>query len=134
MSAKEACPAIFVRVGGPGAAGERESGSTSSSAFVFGPHRRVLLLLGCASSKSGRCRFAVVLTVRSPCSGALLLTWIVGLENDVYFPGRARHARRLSREERDPDLRVRDSSAFTRHGARAKPAIEAARGCACARS
>jgi len=62
---------------------EKESGSTSSSAFVFG--LIVVFLLLAAQFEKWTLPIAVVLTVPFAVLGALLLTWVVGLENDVYF-------------------------------------------------
>ena len=62
---------------------ERESGSTSSSAFMFGII--VVFLLLAAQFEKWTLPIAVVLTVPVAVLGALVLTWIVGLDNDVYF-------------------------------------------------
>jgi multidrug efflux pump len=62
---------------------ERESGSTSSSAFLFGII--VVFLLLAAQFEKWTLPLAVVLTVPVAVFGALVLTWAVGLENDVYF-------------------------------------------------
>ena len=62
---------------------EKESGSTSSSAFVFG--LIVVFLLLAAQFEKWTVPIAVVLTVPFAVLGALLLTWVLGLENDVYF-------------------------------------------------
>ncbi len=62
---------------------ERESGSTSSSAFLFGII--VVFLLLAAQFEKWTLPVAVVLTVPVAVFGALVLTWAVGLENDVYF-------------------------------------------------
>jgi multidrug efflux pump len=62
---------------------EKESGSTSSSAFVFG--LIVVFLLLAAQFEKWTLPVAVVLTVPFAVLGALLLTWALGLENDVYF-------------------------------------------------
>jgi multidrug efflux pump len=62
---------------------EKESGSTSSSAFIFG--LIVVFLLLAAQFEKWTLPVAVVLTVPFAVLGALLLTWALGLENDVYF-------------------------------------------------
>ncbi|MGH8688620.1 MAG: efflux RND transporter permease subunit [Burkholderiales bacterium] len=62
---------------------EKESGSTSSSAFVFG--LVIVFLLLAAQFEKWTLPIAVVLTVPFAVLGALLLTWVLGLENDVYF-------------------------------------------------
>ena len=62
---------------------EKDSGSTSSSAFVFG--LILVFLLLAAQFEKWTLPIAVVLTVPVAILGALVLTWIVGLENDVYF-------------------------------------------------
>ena len=62
---------------------EKESGSTSSSAFIFG--LIVVFLLLAAQFEKWTLPVAVVLTVPFAVFGALVLTWFLGLENDVYF-------------------------------------------------
>jgi multidrug efflux pump len=62
---------------------EKESGGTSTSAFVFGII--VVFLLLAAQFERWTLPIAVVLTVPVAVLGALLLTWALGLENDVYF-------------------------------------------------
>ncbi|MEO8752536.1 MAG: efflux RND transporter permease subunit, partial [Casimicrobiaceae bacterium] len=62
---------------------EKSSGSTSSSAFIFG--LILVFLLLAAQFEKWTLPIAVVLTVPVSILGALLLTWAVGLENDVYF-------------------------------------------------
>jgi len=62
---------------------EKESGSTSSSAFIFG--LIVVFLLLAAQFEKWTLPIAVVLTVPFAILGALLLTWALGLQNDVYF-------------------------------------------------
>src|SRR5262245_12289271 len=62
---------------------EKQSGSTSSSAFIFG--LIVVFLLLAAQFEKWTLPVAVVLTVPFAVLGALLLTWALGLENDVYF-------------------------------------------------
>ncbi len=62
---------------------EKGAGGTSSSAFIFG--LIVVFLLLAAQFEKWTLPIAVVLTVPFAVLGALLLTWILGLENDVYF-------------------------------------------------
>ncbi|MBV9190837.1 MAG: multidrug efflux RND transporter permease subunit [Betaproteobacteria bacterium] len=62
---------------------EKQSGSTSSSAFIFG--LIVVFLLLAAQFEKWTLPVAVVLTVPFAVLGALALTWVLGLENDVYF-------------------------------------------------
>ncbi len=62
---------------------EKESGSTSSSAFIFG--LIVVFLLLAAQFEKWTLPIAVVLTVPFAVLGALVLTWLLGLQNDVYF-------------------------------------------------
>jgi multidrug efflux pump len=62
---------------------EKASGSTSSIAFIFGII--VVFLLLAAQFEKWTLPVAVVLTVPFAVFGALLLTWALGLENDVYF-------------------------------------------------
>jgi len=62
---------------------EKESGSTSIIAFAFG--LIVVFLLLSAQFEKWTLPIAVVLTVPVAILGALLLTWVRGLENDVYF-------------------------------------------------
>ena len=62
---------------------EKSSGSTSSIAFIAG--LIVVFLLLAAQFEKWTLPLAVLLTVPVAILGALLLTWIVGLENDVYF-------------------------------------------------
>ena len=62
---------------------EKQAGSTSASAFVFG--LIVVFLLLAAQFEKWTLPIAVVLTVPFAVLGALLLTWLLGLENDVYF-------------------------------------------------
>jgi hydrophobe/amphiphile efflux-1 (HAE1) family protein len=62
---------------------EKSSGNTSSLAFIFGII--VVFLLLAAQFEKWTLPVAVVLTVPFAILGALLLTWAVGLENDVYF-------------------------------------------------
>ena len=62
---------------------EKGAGGTSSTAFIFGII--VVFLLLAAQFEKWTLPIAVVLTVPFAIMGALLLTWVVGLENDVYF-------------------------------------------------
>ena len=62
---------------------EKESGSTSSAAFIFG--LIVVFLLLAAQFEKWTLPIAVVLTVPFAVLGALVLTWLLGLQNDVYF-------------------------------------------------
>jgi len=62
---------------------ERQSGSTSSSAFIFG--LIIVFLLLAAQFEKWTLPIGVVLSVPFAVLGALLLTWLLRLENDVYF-------------------------------------------------
>jgi multidrug efflux pump len=62
---------------------EKESGGTSSIAFIAG--LIVVFLLLAAQFEKWTLPVAVVLTVPFAVLGALGLTWALGLENDVYF-------------------------------------------------
>jgi multidrug efflux pump len=62
---------------------EKASGSTSAIAFVAG--LIVVFLLLAAQFEKWTLPLAVLLTVPMAILGALLLTWALGLENDVYF-------------------------------------------------
>jgi multidrug efflux pump len=62
---------------------ERQSGDTSSSAFIFG--LIIVFLLLAAQFEKWSLPIGVVLSVPFAVLGALLLTWALGLENDVYF-------------------------------------------------
>ena len=81
--ANETLPGDFAYAWAGQALQEKESGSTSSSAFIFG--LIVVFLLLAAQFEKWTLPVAVVLTVPFAILGALLLTWILGLENDVYF-------------------------------------------------
>ncbi|HVQ61007.1 MAG TPA: efflux RND transporter permease subunit, partial [Burkholderiales bacterium] len=81
--AREALPGDFAYAWAGQALQEKESGSTSSSAFIFG--LIVVFLLLAAQFEKWTLPIAVVLTVPFAVLGALLLTWALGLENDVYF-------------------------------------------------
>jgi multidrug efflux pump len=82
-TARETLPGDFAFAWAGQALQEKESGSTSSSAFIFG--LIVVFLLLAAQFEKWTLPIAVVLTVPFAILGALLLTWVVGLENDVYF-------------------------------------------------
>ena len=81
--AGEALPGDFAYAWAGQALQEKESGSTSSSAFIFG--LIVVFLLLAAQFEKWTLPIAVVLTVPFAVLGALVLTWVLGLENDVYF-------------------------------------------------
>jgi multidrug efflux pump len=81
--ARESLPADFSSAWAGQALQERESGSTSSSAFVFG--LIIVFLLLAAQFEKWTLPVGVVLSVPFAILGALLLTWLLGLENDVYF-------------------------------------------------
>jgi multidrug efflux pump len=81
--ANETLPGDFAYAWAGQALQEKESGSTSSSAFIFG--LIVVFLLLAAQFEKWTLPIAVVLTVPFAVLGALLLTWVLGLENDVYF-------------------------------------------------
>ncbi|HWS14090.1 MAG TPA: efflux RND transporter permease subunit, partial [Rhodocyclaceae bacterium] len=76
-------PADFAYAWAGQALQEKESGGTSSIAFVAG--LIVVFLLLAAQFEKWTVPLAVVLTVPIAVLGALLLTWVRGLENDVYF-------------------------------------------------
>jgi len=82
-SAAEALPGDFAYAWAGQALQEKESGSTSSSAFIFG--LIIVFLLLAAQFEKWTLPIAVVLTVPFAVLGALLLTWVLGLQNDVYF-------------------------------------------------
>jgi len=82
-AARETLPADFSFSWAGQALQEKESGSTSSIAFVAG--LVVVFLLLAAQFEKWTLPLAVVLTVPVAVLGALLLTWARGLENDVYF-------------------------------------------------
>jgi len=81
--AAETLPGDFAYAWAGQALQEKESGSTSSSAFIFG--LIVVFLLLAAQFEKWTLPIAVVLTVPFAVLGALLLTWVLRLENDVYF-------------------------------------------------
>jgi multidrug efflux pump len=62
---------------------EKGAGGTSSTAFIFG--LVVVFLILAAQFEKWTLPVAVVLAVPFAVLGALLLTWALGLENDVYF-------------------------------------------------
>jgi multidrug efflux pump len=62
---------------------ERQAGSTSSSAFIFG--LIIVFLLLAAQFEKWTLPIGVVLSVPFAVLGALFLTWVLRLENDVYF-------------------------------------------------
>ena len=82
-TAKEALPGDFSYAWAGQALQERQSGSTSSSAFIFG--LIIVFLLLAAQFEKWTLPVGVVLSVPFAVLGALALTWALGLENDVYF-------------------------------------------------
>jgi multidrug efflux pump len=82
-TAVETLPGDFAYAWAGQALQEKDSGSTSSSAFIFG--LIVVFLLLAAQFEKWTLPIAVVLTVPFAILGALLLTWVLHLENDVYF-------------------------------------------------
>ena len=81
--AGETLPSDFAYTWAGQALQEKGSGGTSSIAFVAG--LIVVFLLLAAQFEKWTLPIAVVLTVPIAILGALLLTWVRGLENDVYF-------------------------------------------------
>jgi multidrug efflux pump len=81
--AQETLPGDFAYAWAGQALQEKGAGSTSSSAFIFGII--VVFLLLAAQFEKWTLPIAVVLTVPFAVLGALTLTWLLGLENDVYF-------------------------------------------------
>jgi len=81
--ARETLPSDFSFSWAGQALQEKGSGSTSSSAFIFG--LIVVFLLLAAQFEKWTIPVGVVLTVPFAILGALLLTWVLGLQNDVYF-------------------------------------------------
>jgi hydrophobe/amphiphile efflux-1 (HAE1) family protein len=81
--ARETLPGGFSYAWAGQALQEKESGGTSAIAFVAG--LIVVFLLLAAQFEKWTLPVAVVLTVPIAILGALLLTWVRGLENDVYF-------------------------------------------------
>ncbi len=62
---------------------EKKAGGTSTLAFVFG--LILVFLILAAQYEKWSLPVGVVLSVPFAVCGALLLTWVMGLENDVYF-------------------------------------------------
>jgi multidrug efflux pump len=81
--ARETLPADFSFAWAGQALQEKGSGGTSAIAFGFG--LIVVFLLLAAQFEKWTLPVAVVLTVPFAILGALLLTWMLGLQNDVYF-------------------------------------------------
>jgi multidrug efflux pump len=81
--AAETLPGDFAYTWAGQALQEKGAGGTSSIAFVAG--LIVVFLLLAAQFEKWTLPIAVVLTVPIAILGALLLTWVRGLENDVYF-------------------------------------------------
>ncbi len=81
--ARETLPGGFSYAWAGQALQEKESGSTSSSAFIFG--LIVVFLILAAQFEKWTLPIAVVLSVPFAVLGALALTWVLGLQNDVYF-------------------------------------------------
>lgn len=81
--ARETLPSNFSYSWAGQALQEKSSGGTSSLAFIFG--LIVVFLLLAAQFEKWTLPIAVLFTVPFAVLGALLLTWLLGLENDVYF-------------------------------------------------
>ena len=81
--ARDTLPGDFSYAWAGQALQEKQSGSTSSIAFIAG--LVVVFLLLSAQFEKWTVPIAVVLTVPIAILGALLFTWVRGLENDVYF-------------------------------------------------
>jgi multidrug efflux pump len=81
--AHEVLPSDFSFAWSGQALQEKSSGNTSTTAFVFG--LIVVFLLLAAMFEKWSLPLAVVLSVPFAILGALLLTWALGLQNDVYF-------------------------------------------------
>ncbi len=81
--ARETLPGDFSYAWAGQALQEKGAGGTSSTAFIFG--LIVVFLLLAAQFEKWTLPVAVVLTVPFAVLGALLLTWALGLQNDVYF-------------------------------------------------
>jgi hydrophobe/amphiphile efflux-1 (HAE1) family protein len=81
--ARETLPADFSFAWAGQALQEKGAGGTSAIAFGFG--LIVVFLLLAAQFEKWTLPVAVVLTVPFAILGALLLTWMLGLQNDVYF-------------------------------------------------
>jgi len=81
--ARETLPGNFAYAWAGQALQEKGAGGTSAIAFVAG--LIVVFLLLAAQFEKWTVPVAVVLTVPIAILGALLLTWVSGLDNDVYF-------------------------------------------------
>ncbi|MDH5223038.1 MAG: efflux RND transporter permease subunit, partial [Betaproteobacteria bacterium] len=81
--ARETLPGDFAFAWAGQALQEKGSGGTSAIAFIAG--LVVVFLLLAAQFEKWTVPVAVVLTVPIAILGALLLTWVRGLDNDVYF-------------------------------------------------
>jgi hydrophobe/amphiphile efflux-1 (HAE1) family protein len=81
--ARETLPGGFSYAWAGQALQEKQSGGTSSTAFIFG--LIVVFLLLAAQFEKWTLPVAVVLSVPFAILGALALTWVLGLQNDVYF-------------------------------------------------
>jgi multidrug efflux pump len=81
--ARESLPGDFSYAWAGQALQERQSGSTSSAAFIFG--LIIVFLLLAAQFEKWTLPIGVVLSVPFAVLGALFLTWVLRLENDVYF-------------------------------------------------
>ncbi|MDH5342864.1 MAG: multidrug efflux RND transporter permease subunit [Betaproteobacteria bacterium] len=81
--AREVLPGSFSFSWAGQALQEKGSGSTSSSAFIFG--LIVVFLILAAQFEKWTLPVGVVLTVPIAVLGALIITWLAGLQNDVYF-------------------------------------------------
>jgi multidrug efflux pump subunit AcrB len=82
-TAREVLPGDFSYSWAGQALQEKGAGSTSSSAFIFG--LIVVFLILAAQFEKWTLPVGVVLTVPIAVLGALVITWLVGLQNDVYF-------------------------------------------------
>ena len=81
--ARETLPGDFSFAWAGQALQEKGSGGTSATAFIFG--LIVVFLLLAAQFEKWTLPVAVVLSVPFAILGALALTWVLGLQNDVYF-------------------------------------------------
>jgi multidrug efflux pump len=81
--ARETLPGDFSFSWAGQALQEKDAGGTSAIAFIAG--LIVVFLLLAAQFEKWTLPIAVVLTVPFAILGALALTWVRGLENDVYF-------------------------------------------------
>ena len=82
-TARETLPGDFSYAWAGQALQEKQSGSTSATAFIFG--LIVVFLILAAQFEKWTLPIAVVLSVPFAILGALILTWVLGLQNDVYF-------------------------------------------------